>query len=206
LPRIFDAFEQGEQTVTRHFGGLGLGLAISKNLVEMHGGRIFASSRGRNKGATFTVELATASGDGTISPPLEKARPIGNGHKAPISILLVDDHIDTSLALKLLLERRGYAVTTATTVESGLEAVRKRRALGETFNVVISDIGLPDGSGLDLVAQLKAQDPALKAIALSGFGTDEDIRRSKEAGFAEHLTKPFSFQKLEEVVRRLLSL
>jgi PAS domain S-box-containing protein len=205
LPRIFDAFEQGEQTVTRHFGGLGLGLAISKNLVDLHGGRISAKSRGRNKGATFCVDLPTMDGEGVVSAPLEKIHANGNPGKTSTSILLVDDHMDTSLALKLLLERRGFEVTTANTVESGLEAIRKRTAAGDSFEIVISDIGLPDGSGLDLMAQLKRQDPSAKAIALSGFGTDEDIRRSKEAGFEEHLTKPFSFQKLEEVVRRLLS-
>lgn len=205
LPRIFDAFEQGEQTVTRHFGGLGLGLAISKNLVEMHGGKISARSQGKNRGAIFSVDLATSTGDGTPPLPIERTRQLDGHGRSTTSILLVDDHIDTSLALKLLLERRGYEVTTANTVESGLEAIRKRTANGSDFDVVISDIGLPDGSGLDLMAQLKRQSPTAKAIALSGFGSDEDIRRSKEAGFAEHLTKPFSFQKLEEVVRRLLS-
>ncbi len=205
LPRIFDAFEQGEQTVTRHFGGLGLGLAISKNLVELHGGRISASSKGRNRGSTFTLDLATISGDGVTSLPLQRSRLNKTEGKGMTAVLLVDDHIDTSLALKLLLERRGFEVKTANTVESGLDAIRKRTAQGTSFDIVISDIGLPDGSGLELISQLRAQDPAVKAIALSGFGTDEDIRRSKEAGFKEHLTKPFSFQKLEEVVRRLLS-
>ncbi|HET6510728.1 MAG TPA: ATP-binding protein, partial [Candidatus Kapabacteria bacterium] len=204
LPRIFDAFEQGEQTVTRHFGGLGLGLAISKNLVELHGGRIAAKSHGRNRGSTFIVDLATISGDGVASAPLSRTYQNGTSETGKTSVLLVDDHIDTSLALKLLLERRGFEVKTANTVESGLEAVRKQSALGRGFNILISDIGLPDGSGIDLITQLKAKDPDIKAIALSGFGTDEDIRRSKAAGFAEHLTKPFSFQKLEEVVRRLL--
>lgn len=205
LPRIFDAFEQGEQTVTRHFGGLGLGLAISKNLVELHGGKISAKSHGRNRGSIFSIDLPTSSGDGSQSEPLHLVQPQSMSSNGKTSILLVDDHIDTSLALKLLLERRGFDVKTANTVESGLEAIRKRRAIGENFDIIISDIGLPDGSGLDLISQLRRQDPSIKAIALSGFGTDDDIRRSREAGFKEHLTKPFSFQKLEEVVRRLLS-
>ncbi|HET6511868.1 MAG TPA: ATP-binding protein, partial [Candidatus Kapabacteria bacterium] len=204
LPRIFDAFEQGEQTVTRHFGGLGLGLAISKNLVELHGGKIAAESDGRNRGAVFTVELSTSNEVQQVGEGATKGLTREAATSSSPAIMLVDDHQDTSMALKLLLERRGYSVATASSVESALELFAKRSASGRPFDLMISDIGLPDGTGLDLMSKLRQLHPELRAIAVSGFGTDEDIRRSKEVGFAEHLAKPFSFQKLEEVVRRLL--
>lgn len=206
LPRIFEAFEQGEQTVTRHFGGLGLGLAISKSLVDMHGGSISATSNGRNNGSVFSVELAAKPDPAGASGSAFKraVRPKGNDESR--HVLLVDDHLDTSLALKMLLERRGYQIQTAATVREALDAVEWQLAKGQQFDLVISDIGLPDASGLELMETLKNDHPSLLAIALSGFGTDEDIRRSKDAGFQEHLTKPFSFQKLEEIVRRLLPL
>jgi PAS domain S-box-containing protein len=198
LVRIFDAFEQGEQTVTRRFGGLGLGLAISKTLIDMHGGRLLARSEGKDRGATFTVELAT----------IQPTRPMTNGtapEQTPVSkqmttrILIVDDHADTSLVMKLMLERRGYIVITADSVRSALNA-----AASEQFDLLISDIGLPDGSGLELVRQVKAEQP-MPAIALSGFGMDEDLRKSKEAGFSAHLIKPVNFQKLQEVIQKLIS-
>jgi PAS domain S-box-containing protein len=205
LPRIFDAFEQGEQTVTRHFGGLGLGLAISKNLVDLHGGSIKAESAGRNKGAKFSIDLSTSD---VCEEPTRHRHPANfdqTRSAQPRTILLVDDHVDTSQALKLLLERKGYKVTTAHSIEDALRSVRPDQTVEKTFDILISDIGLPDGSGHDLMLLLRELYPSIKAVALSGFGTDEDVRKSREAGFAEHLTKPFSFQKLDEVVRRLLA-
>ena len=194
LPRIFDAFEQGEGSISRRYGGLGLGLAISKSLVDMHGGALIAHSGGRNQGSTFTIELAALPGES----PVEE-------HPSAIStaltrrILLVDDHADTRKVMQALLERRGYAVTTAEDVRSGVEA-----AATADFDMLISDIGLPDGSGLDLIRKLAEHDIRLKAIALSGFGMEEDVRRSKEAGFIEHLTKPVSFGRLHEMIERIL--
>jgi CheY-like chemotaxis protein len=114
-------------------------------------------------------------------------------------ILIVDDHIDTSMVMKLMLERRGYQVSTADSVRSALDAIGR-----DTYDLLISDIGLPDGSGLELMTQVK-KDHVLPAIALSGFGMEEDILRSIEAGFSEHLTKPVSFQKLSDAISRLTS-
>lgn len=114
-----------------------------------------------------------------------------------MNILLVDDHEDTNRAMKRLLERFGYRVEVATSVNDAL-AVSKERE----FDVLISDIGLPDGSGCDLMRQLLAQ-REIKGVALSGFGMDDDIRASREAGFVEHLTKPVNVITLKNVLDRL---
>jgi PAS domain S-box-containing protein len=217
MPRIFDAFEQGEQAVTRQFGGLGLGLAITRALVEAHGGYIRAESAGRGAGATFTAGFPTVA----PQPAVVLARPHRSSRStksaaaaakhaaaqqaqqvpAHLKILLVDDHEDTSRAMKRLLERIGYEVHTASSVAGALESAHR-----DPFDLLISDIGLPDGSGHELVRRLRQnlnQDRPLKAIALSGFGMEEDLRKSREAGFVEHLTKPVNFSQLEAVIQQL---
>ena len=199
LPRIFQAFEQGERAITRQFGGLGLGLAICKALVERHGGHLAASSAGRGEGATFTVELPVVR-PGCAAPsgsaPLAAPEP---SHRLA-RLLVVDDHADTSRAMKRLLERLGYTVEVADSVGTALEALRR-----SSFDLLISDIGLPDGSGLDIMREARQLPRPIKAIALSGFGMEEDIRKSKEAGFVEHLTKPVNFRTLEASIQSLLS-
>lgn len=198
LPRVFDAFEQGGKDVTRQFGGLGLGLAISKGLTEMHGGTLTAHSDGPGKGATFTLMLPT-------SVVMEsKARPEcapGQAMATEVNhcLLLVEDHADTAKLMARLLRAYGYEVVVADTLAGALRA-----AEAQPFSLVVSDIGLPDGNGLDLMRQLKARH-GLSGIALSGFGMERDIRESREAGFDAHLTKPVNLQLLEETVRRLLT-
>jgi PAS domain S-box-containing protein len=197
LGRIFNAFEQAEQSISRRFGGLGLGLAISRSIVEMHGGEISAVSAGAHQGSTFSVKLTTAgSSDTPAIASAAKAELSTNG--APKRILLVDDHADTSNVMKLLLERRGYEVETAFDVAGALALAHSRE-----YDLLISDIGLPDGSGLDLMRSIR-EFKALAGIALSGFGMEEDIRRSHDAGFSEHLIKPVNFQVLQEAIRRVL--
>ena len=196
LPRIFDAFEQGERVVSRQFGGLGLGLAISRALVEAHGGEVSAVSEGPGRGATFSVCLPTIAAP--AARPEVSSSAGGEAEAKPLArILLVDDHADTSRAMKRLLQRLGYDIETADSVHSALA-----RAKNRAFDLLISDIGLPDGSGLDLMRDIQNVQK-IQGIALSGFGMDEDVRRSKEAGFAEHLTKPVNFQRLESVIRQL---
>jgi signal transduction histidine kinase len=191
LSRIFDPFEQATPGSS---AGLGLGLAISKALVELHGGIIEANSAGPNTGASFIVKLPCSA-----SPQTEMdASATPRSH--PISVLLVDDHWDTVESLRLLLTREGYQAHIATTVAQALE-------VGQTheFDLLISDIGLPDGSGTDLLARLKGiTKRPIVGIALSGFGMEDDLRRSQQAGFAEHLTKPVDFAVLHEAITRLL--
>ncbi|MDB5033947.1 MAG: domain S-box [Chlorobi bacterium] len=195
LPRIFNAFEQGEQTITRRFGGLGLGLSISKALIDLHDGTITASSDGTNHGAAFVVELPLA----VEVPIIERPSVVAGEQKGEKKrILIVDDHKDTNMVMRLLLERRGYDVLAAGTMNEALEI-----ASNNQFDLLVSDIGLPDGSGLELIRLLRERGP-VKAVALSGFGMEGDVQKSLEAGFSEHLTKPVTFQKLQEIIDRLL--
>ena len=188
LSRIFDAFEQGGRQVTRRFGGLGLGLAISKSLVELHGGSISAHSEGPGQGATFTVELAA------VPAPLSQNAPEEDAWNEPprsLHVLVVEDHADTAGALADLLRNRGHRVAVAHTLAKGREAARALQEGDDPLDLIVSDLGLPDGSGLDLMREMVDR-YRLRGIALSGYGMDEDVRRSLEAGFVLHLTKPVS--------------
>jgi CheY-like chemotaxis protein len=198
LPRIFDAFEQGGREVTRMFGGLGLGLAIGKGLIELHGGTLTAASDGRDRGALFTLRLPSAA-VASAEPASGAAPDQEAGPRSGRRILLVEDHADTLAAMAQLLEMFGYTVRTADSVASALQV-----AEGERIDVVVSDIGLPDGSGLDLMRQLLARRPVW-GIALSGFGMEEDLRKSREAGFEEHLTKPVDLALLQQALARAMA-
>jgi CheY-like chemotaxis protein len=159
---------------------------------------LVASSGGPGKGATFTVEFRPCAPADETPDDEQAAPPAGRVRDAAINILLVDDHYDTNRAMARLLERMGYNVRTADSVKAALDA-----ACGTRFDLLISDIGLPDGSGLELMRQLMAEHPPIKGIALSGFGMEEDVKKSKEAGFYEHLIKPINFSRLETAIRDL---
>jgi PAS domain S-box-containing protein len=200
LSSIFDAFEQGDNTVTQRFGGLGLGLAIGRSLAEAHCGKLRASSPGIGQGATFTLELPTVE---SPTRPLEDASPNTGTSEArfagPLRILLVEDNLDTLRVMDRLLTKKGHAVISADSVQAAL-----RLAQGHEFDLLISDLGLADGSGLDLIRKLAESRPSLiPGIALSGYGMDEDLRRSRDAGFLEHLIKPVDFPSLEAAIRRV---
>lgn len=192
IRRIFNAFEQAEAPAHT---GLGLGLAICKALVEKHRGWIEAHSAGVGQGATFRILLPIAQPVMETKPATPQAVPDGLG----LRLLVVEDHRDTLDTLQQLLKRRGYAVRTAGSVEQALEV-----AEGYEFDLLVSDIGLPDGRGTELLERLekRSRHPFL-AIAMSGFGTDEDLRSSHHAGFAQHLTKPVEFATLHEAIARL---
>ena len=200
LPRIFNPFEQGDRLLPRKFGGLGLGLAISKALVRMHGGEIRAESDGCNRGATFRVILPLID---VPSSPLGRAEDADQARadrsKRGGNVLLVEDHDDTASVLASGLRRKGFKVRIASSVESATICFRR-----EPFDLVICDIGLPDGSGTDLLQRIKKLRP-VPAIALSGYGLDQDMERSREAGFVEHLTKPVGWESLLEAVDHALA-
>ena len=198
LPRLFNAFEQGGKDVTRQFGGLGLGLVISKGLVDLHGGTLVAESEGQGKGATFTLTLPTIS-EAKSQPSHAGGAESLRALAATRRVLLVEDHPDTAKVMASLLTSYGFAVTLARSVQETMRVIQ-----GESFDLFISDIGLPDGSGLDLMRHIAATKP-MKAIALSGFGMEEDVRRSREAGFLAHLTKPVDLKVLERMLVNILA-
>ena len=203
IEKIFNAFEQGQTSITRRFGGLGLGLAISKAMVDAHRGKISVTSPGKDKGATFVVSLKTVAAPASVGrrpKKIEPAVPLAarRSDDRPWHILVVDDHKDTCIGMKLMLERRGYDITVAHTADQAAEKAKKH-----DFDLLISDIGLPDRSGYELIRELHATRP-LPGIAISGFGMEKDVNRSKAAGFSEHLTKPINFGRLEEAIQELL--
>src|SRR5437762_5466135 len=196
MQRIFDPFEQGNRSFERRFGGLGLGLAISKSLAQAHGGTLTAQSGGRDRGSTFVLSMQTTSpAEGLGSP----ARASDETSRQGLRILLVDDHQDTCAALEKLLVRRGHLVAATHNVRSAMEAAARNR-----FDLLISDIALPDGSGIDLMTQLQAISK-MPGIAISGFGNNRDIEKSLEAGFCEHLIKPVKLEKLEAAMERAVA-
>ena len=191
LTSLFQPFEQADPSVSRQFGGLGLGLAISKRLVDLHHGTIEAESRGRSFGATFKVTLDTLlQGSAAIGPNHR----VGGKTSIPLRILLVEDHKDTRRTLSRLLTHFGHNVVTADNVEGAMAIMASNN-----IDAVLCDIGLPDGSGYEVAAQARAHG-GIKAIALTGFGTEQDVQRSKEAGFDFHLVKPINFQELQTVL------
>ena len=202
LTDVFNPFEQGERAITNEFSGLGLGLAISKGIVEAHGGTIAAASEGRGRGATLTVELPAADvaetpPEAAPVPPVPAAEAAEGGPTPRLNILLVDDHQDTLKAMSRLLRTLDHQVTAADSKAAALAA-----AAGQAFDLLISDIGLPDGSGLELMGELLAQRP-IKGIALTGYGLESDIEETRRAGFAAHLTKPIKFGDVAEAIRQL---
>ena len=202
LPLVFDPFQQGETKITRKFGGLGLGLAICKGVVESHGGSITVRSAGAGQGTTFRVSLeALPATTAVVTEGGEAPRTVEGEPLPPVEslrILLVEDEPATLRLMGRLLRSLGHTVTTAGTITSAFEAFEA----GE-FDMIISDIGLPDGTGLDLLRQITALRGPIPAIALTGYGMEEDIVRSREAGFTTHMTKPIDFAKLEVMIRQV---
>lgn len=200
---IFNAFEQGQSSITRRFGGLGLGLAISKTMVEAHGGKIRAESPGKDGGATFTVAMKSVAASATAPRDKGGAKPAAptdskKREDRARHILVVDDHADTCAGMRMMLKRRGYDITVAHTADQAVE-----EAGAHDFDLLISDIGLPDRSGYELMRQLQGIHH-LRGIAISGFGTEQDVDRARAAGFSEHLTKPINFERLEQAIHGLL--
>jgi PAS domain S-box-containing protein len=196
--KLFQAFEQRGRGITRQFGGLGLGLAISRSIIEAHGGSIRAHSEGPGTGATFTVILPLRSTSEKPAPsrPSAGSTPVGRG----CDILIVEDHADTRETLQRLLKRVGHSVTPTGSGREALEVARLSK-----FDLVISDLGLPDMSGNELMTQLRKRF-RLTGIAISGYGMQDDVMRSREAGFVHHLTKPIEIEQLNALIAKIASM
>ncbi|HBL27835.1 MAG TPA: hypothetical protein DD490_13435 [Acidobacteria bacterium] len=192
LPRLFQPFERG--ALSTHFSGLGLGLAIAKALIDLHGGSLSATSAGPGTGATFTAVL------GTVPLPVRQqakspARPASAPR--PLRLLVVEDHAATLEVLTTLLQIARHQVKTATDL-----ATARRLAESHVFDLVLSDLGLPDGSGLDLMIELRDR-YGLEGIAVTGYGMEDDLRRTREAGFREHLVKPVTLEQVTSAIARV---
>jgi PAS domain S-box-containing protein len=199
LSRLFQPFEQGQQSTTsRRYGGLGLGLSITRALLQMHQGTIRALSEGEGRGSTFEIMLPTIVANDRRSGDDHDTR--ADIKKMHLRVLLVEDHEDSRRVLGKLLEGFGCTVFSAGTVGEALLLAENR-----DFDLLVSDIGLPDGSGVDLMRAIRhGHQHQIKGIALSGFGQAEDLKRSEEAGFDVHLTKPVNLKALQEVIKKVV--
>ena len=196
LPHLFNAFDQGNLPGGT-FGGLGLGLAITRALVDMHHGSLGADSEGLGRGATFTVKLKTSAPPVAISGAPPRLAPRA-GH---LRLLLVEDHDSTREVLARILRRAGHEVETAGSAAEAIALTGDQRS----FDALISDLGLPDLSGLDLLKAIRANHPRLPAIALSGYGMEEDVKRAHDAGFNAHIVKPVPFDQLRVILDQISS-
>lgn len=194
---VFNAFSQGEHADTsksHRFGGLGLGMTITRQLVELQSGSIKAESAGRNQGVTITMEFPfvemTEGSHAAQTEPVTNIKPARPG----LRILLVEDHEQTQAALVHLLSRRHYDVVAASSITEAIGIARQRK-----FDLVLSDIGLPDGNGYALMSELR-ENFGLKGIALTGYGMEHDLEQAKNAGFVAHLVKPVRIESLEKAL------
>ncbi|MGZ3412322.1 MAG: hybrid sensor histidine kinase/response regulator, partial [Isosphaeraceae bacterium] len=193
IPRVFEAFERGDGAALHHVRGLGLGLTLSRAIVEAHGGKLEAASEGRDRGARFTLELETIP---KPSNGLDLPAPSTASASRPLRILLAEDNVVTAQVFAQVLGDKGHEVTTATCLRQALKI-----AYGDVdFDVVISDIDLTDGSGLDLMRLVRTRGDT-PGIALSGYATKDDVRESAEAGFVAHLAKPVTLEMLESAIQ-----
>jgi signal transduction histidine kinase len=194
LPQIFDLFVQGERTLDRAQGGLGIGLSIVKRVIEMHEGSVAASSGGINQGATFEIVLPLVHGATTATEPAALAKP------TPRRILVVDDNEDAANTLGMILKLEGHHVEIT---YSGSEAFARAQALKP--EIVLLDIGLPGLDGYEVAKRLRSLDGASPAclVAITGYGQEADRQRARAAGFAEHLVKPIEFAALQRILAAL---
>ena len=202
LPKVFAPFQQEDGSSTRRHGGLGLGLAIAKQLAEAHAGHLRATSSGVDQGATFSLNLPLEHQ--TIAPSeLEAAAAERNGNRLEhIRILVVDDEADSRDLVSELLSDTGAEVRTADGISSALSELRRFKP-----NVLISDIAMPEADGYELMRQVRAlpsdQGGSTKAIALTAYARREDVQRALNAGFQRHLPKPVNLERLKTEVARL---
>jgi signal transduction histidine kinase/CheY-like chemotaxis protein len=192
LPRVFDLFVQADRTLDRAQGGLGIGLSVVRRLVEMHGGEVSARSEGLGRGTTFQIELPQ------IEPPDTAVAPEEALEGTPQRVLVVDDNFDAADALAQYLTLSGHQVEAVHTARDALE-----RAAMFAPSVVLLDIGLPEMDGYEVAQRLRATHPSAVLVAVTGYGRPEDVQRSKEAGFAAHMTKPAALSELKRIFKEL---
>jgi CheY-like chemotaxis protein len=192
LPHAFDRFRQADGTTTRQYGGLGLGLAIVRDLVKLHGGEVAAESAGVGRGTTVHVWLPITRPTASAPAPSPESTSM-EGHLRGLRALVVEDEPDAREFLSALLERHGMQVRAVASVPEALAALA-----GESFDVVLSDIGLPGRDGYALVESLRADGSRMPAIAITAFARTQDRDRAAAAGFDRHIAKPF---RPHEVIR-----
>jgi PAS domain S-box-containing protein len=189
LPRIFDLFVQGDRSLDRSQGGLGIGLSVVQRLVEMHNGRVAAFSEGAGRGSTFEIHLPL------IAPPDKFAdKPAGPSIQSK-RILIVDDNADAANSLALLLKIEGHETEAVYSAKNALE-----RAASRPPDVILLDIGLPDMNGYEVATRIRSTLDSVQLIALTGYGQAEDIKRARTAGFDAHVIKPVDFEVLDRII------
>jgi CheY-like chemotaxis protein len=193
LPHVFDLFVQGQRTLDRSQGGLGIGLSVVRRLVEMHGGEVSAGSSGPGTGAVFTLRLPL------ISQPVSSRQNAGDATVTPRRILVVDDNQDAAESLAMLLALDRHEVVSVGTPREALERCRSFRP-----EIVLLDIGLPDMDGYEVARRIRAQPElaGVRLIALTGYGQYEDKQRARKAGFDDHLVKPVELALLQQALQR----
>ncbi len=206
LPYLFEYFRQQDGSTTRQFGGLGLGLAIVREIVELHGGTIHAASDGEGQGATFTVDLPIApqtvqrrSEKARIEPSIQPSPTLKKAVLLGVSVLIVDDEPDTRDFLAFLLQEHGAIVTLAS---SAIEALRLLEVIRP--DLILSDIGMPDMNGYSLMQSIRQSGKIVPAIALSAYAGDLDQKRALAAGFQHHLAKPIDPETVIETIAQLI--
>ena len=199
LPRVFELFAQEAQSIERSQGGLGLGLAIVRNLVVLHGGTVTAHSEGLGHGTEVVITLPAVADRAVSGTPLAGLPAVGIPSRP--CVLLVDDNRDALELLAMALEAVGCDVVTATDGDEALEVAKANHP-----TVALLDIGLPGMNGYELGARLRALpgQPKLHLVALTGYGQPSDVQRSLEAGFTDHLVKPIALGAVREVIARAL--
>ncbi|HKY93415.1 MAG TPA: response regulator, partial [Nevskiaceae bacterium] len=190
LPRIFDLFTQGNQRLDRREGGLGIGLALVRQIVELHGGEVRGRSSGPGRGSEFTVRLP-----GIPAPPAAVAPETSQAiapTATPLRILLVEDNADARESLHILLEMLGHDVHEAADGRSGVEMTLRLKP-----DIALIDIGLPELDGYEVARALRAQGASLRLVAVTGYGQPDDVQKARQAGFDRHLVKPITLPDLE---------
>lgn len=202
LPFVFDRFRQEEGSIARKHGGLGLGLAVARHLVELHGGKIGAESKGHGCGATFTVELPWAAESAAVAEESETRRASNTNNPKQLTglrVLVVEDDDDSRSLVTMMLTRQGANVTAAASTADALRAFAEGSP-----DVLVSDIGMPDEDGFELIRQLRERTSTIPAIALTGYATARDRERTLSAGYQTHLAKPIEPNELVGAIVNLM--